>query len=113
MDKKLETVTYLQFRNGVKEQVTIDKLVTGQLSPKAKAVPSFLSYFNIADQQSSALPTKLIMPGSLCIVGTRPCRKSSVRVAWRQNLRLRGRSTTTTIRRNCTQGSNAGRETWF
>ena len=49
MDKKLETVTYLQFRNGVKEQVTIDKLVTGQLSPKAKAVPSFLSYFNIAD----------------------------------------------------------------
>ena len=113
MDIALETVTYLEFRNGVKEQVTIDTLVTGQLSPRAKAVPPFLSYFSIADQQSSALPTELIMPGSLCIVGTRPCRKSSVRVAWRQNLRLRGRSTTTTIRRNCTQGSNAGRETWF
>ena len=113
MDITLETVPYLEFRNGVKEQVTIDALVTGQLSPRAKAVPSFLSYFNIPDQQSSALPTELIKPGSLCIVGTRPCRKSSVRVAWRQNLRLRGRSTTTTIRRNCTQGSNAGRETWF
>ena len=113
MDITLETVTYLEFRNGVKEQVTIDTLVTGQLSPREKAVPSFLSYFNIPDQQSSALPTELIKPGSLCIVGTRPCRKSSVRVAWRQNLRLRGRSTTTTIRRNCTQGSNAGRETWF
>ena len=33
MDTTQETVTYLEFRNGEKEPVIIDTLVTGQLSP--------------------------------------------------------------------------------
>ena len=33
MDITQETATYLEFRNWEKEPVTIDTLVTGQLSP--------------------------------------------------------------------------------